>query len=80
SSLDLAVERQVQEAMNRAMAGRTAFVIAHRLSTVRSADRILVLEDGRIVQEGTHDALVREGGLYARLHRLQFEDTAGERT
>ena len=51
SSLDLAVEHQVQEAMNRAMAGRTSFVIAHRLSTVRTADRILVLEGGRIVQE-----------------------------
>ncbi len=79
SSLDLAVERQVQEAMNRAMAGRTAFVIAHRLSTVRTADRILVLEDGRIVQEGTHESLLREGGLYARLHRLQF-DEAGKGT
>ena len=78
SSLDLAVERQVQEAMNRAMAGRTSFVIAHRLSTVRTADRILVLEGGRIVQEGTHESLIREDGLYSRLHRLQFEETGKE--
>ena len=78
SSLDLAVERQVQEAMNRAMAGRTSFVIAHRLSTVRTADRILVLEGGRIVQEGTHESLIREGGLYSRLHRLQFDETGKE--
>lgn len=78
SSLDLAVEHQVQEAMNRAMAGRTSFVIAHRLSTVRTADRILVLEGGRIVQEGTHESLIREDGLYSRLHRLQFEETGKE--
>ena len=73
SSLYLEVERQVQEAMSRAMAGRTSFVIAHRLSTVRSADRILVLEGGRLVQEGSHEALLRETGLYSRLHGLQFE-------
>ena len=78
SSLDLAVEHQVQEAMNRAMAGRTSFVIAHRLSTVRTADRILVLEGGRIVQEGTHESLIREGGLYSRLHRLQFDEAGRE--
>jgi subfamily B ATP-binding cassette protein MsbA len=72
SSLDLEVERQVQEAMNRAMAGRTSFVIAHRLSTVRNADRILVLADGKIVQQGNHETLLREEGLYAHFHRLQF--------
>jgi subfamily B ATP-binding cassette protein MsbA len=75
SSLDLEVERQVQEAMDRAMAGRTSFIIAHRLSTVRSADRILVLESGRIAQQGTHESLLREGGLYSRLYRLQFDDS-----
>jgi subfamily B ATP-binding cassette protein MsbA len=73
SSLDLEVERQVQEAMNRAMAGRTSFIIAHRLSTVRNADRILVLSDGEITQQGSHSSLLREGGLYARLYSLQFE-------
>jgi ATP-binding cassette subfamily B protein len=55
------------------MAGRTSFIIAHRLSTVRNADRILVLEDGRIAQQGTHESLLREGGFYARLYRMQFE-------
>jgi subfamily B ATP-binding cassette protein MsbA len=73
SSLDLEVERQVQEAMNRAMAGRTSFVIAHRLSTVRNAHRILVLSEGRIVQQGSHEALLRQGGIYAQLYGLQFE-------
>jgi subfamily B ATP-binding cassette protein MsbA len=73
SSLDLEVERQVQEAMNRAMAGRTSFVIAHRLPTVRNADRILVLSEGEIVQQGSHEALLRQGGLYAHLYGLQFE-------
>ena len=76
SSLDLEVERQVQQAMNRAMAGRTSFIIAHRLSTIRSADRILVLEAGRIVQEGNHDMLLSTGGLYAYLHDLQFDARA----
>jgi subfamily B ATP-binding cassette protein MsbA len=73
SSLDLEVERQVQEAMTRAMAGRTSFVIAHRLSTVRGADRIVVLSGGEIERQGTHESLLRGGGLYSRLYSLQFE-------
>ncbi|MEO0821184.1 MAG: ABC transporter transmembrane domain-containing protein [Pseudomonadota bacterium] len=74
SALDAESERAVQEAVERLSAGRTTLVIAHRLATVKRADRILVLEEGRLVAEGTHDALVARGGLYARLARLQFTD------
>ncbi|HXF83534.1 MAG TPA: ABC transporter ATP-binding protein, partial [bacterium] len=73
ASLDSRSERLVQEALERLMAGRTSIVIAHRLSTVLSADRILVLDRGRIVQSGTHAQLLAEGGLYAQLYREQFE-------
>jgi subfamily B ATP-binding cassette protein MsbA len=72
SSLDSESERLVQEAIERLLAGRTVFVIAHRLSTIRHADRILVVDQGRIVQEGRHEALLAQDGLYAHLHRLQF--------
>ncbi|MEZ0172088.1 ABC transporter transmembrane domain-containing protein [Microvirga sp. TS319] len=72
SALDAESERKVQEALDRLMEGRTTLVIAHRLATVRSADRILVMDKGRIVEEGTHEALLGQGGLYARLARLQF--------
>ena len=73
SALDAESEHMVQGALGRLMRGRTSVVIAHRLSTVRSADRILVMDGGLIVEEGTHDALVRRGGLYARLAALQFD-------
>jgi len=76
SALDAESERLVQDALERLMEGRTTFVIAHRLATVRAADRILVLDAGRIVEEGTHDALVARGGLYARLAALQFDEAA----
>ena len=72
SSLDIAVERAVQKAINQAMTGRTSFIIAHRLTTIREADRILVLEDGRFTQSGTHEELLRAGGLYADLYHMQF--------
>lgn len=72
SSLDIAVERQVQKAINQAMNGRTSFIIAHRLTTIREADRILVLEGGRFTQSGTHDELMNSGGLYAELYKMQF--------
>jgi ATP-binding cassette subfamily B protein len=76
SALDAESERLVQAAVERLAEARTTLVIAHRLATVKKADRILVFQDGRIVAEGTHGALVREDGLYARLARLQFTDGA----
>ncbi|WP_394017956.1 ABC transporter transmembrane domain-containing protein [Xanthobacter pseudotagetidis] len=75
SALDAESEKLVQTALEHSMAGRTSLVIAHRLATVLSADRILVMEDGRIVDEGTHAELVAKGGLYARLATLQFSQT-----
>lgn len=72
SALDAESEQLVQQALDGLMQGRTTLVIAHRLATVRAADRIIVLDDGRIVEQGTHDALTKAGGLYARLARLQF--------
>ncbi|HZB93851.1 MAG TPA: ABC transporter transmembrane domain-containing protein [Stellaceae bacterium] len=74
SALDAESERAVQQALQRLSAGRTTLVIAHRLATVLRADRIVVMEEGRIVAEGKHDALIRAGGLYARLAALQFTD------
>ncbi|RST31670.1 ATP-binding cassette domain-containing protein [Sphingomonas ginkgonis] len=76
SALDAESERLVQDALERLMGARTTMVIAHRLATVRSADRIIVMDEGRIVEEGNHAALSRAGGLYARLARLQFDDLA----
>jgi ATP-binding cassette subfamily B protein len=76
SALDAESERLVQDALDRLMADRTTIVIAHRLATVRAADRIVVMDGGRIVEEGTHASLSARGGLYARLARLQFEDRA----
>jgi ATP-binding cassette, subfamily B, bacterial len=76
SALDAENETLVQRALDNVMKGRTTLVIAHRLATVLGADRILVMEDGRIVEEGTHASLVSKDGLYARLARLQFETGA----
>jgi len=72
SALDSESERHVQAALEALMQGRTTIVIAHRLSTIERADRIVVLEDGRIVEEGSHADLLARGGLYAKLHRIQF--------
>ena len=74
SALDAESERLVQEALERLMANRTTLVIAHRFATVRAANRIVVMEAGRIVETGTHDELTRAGGLYARLAALQFDE------
>ena len=73
SSLDTESERLVQQAIDRLMEGRTVIVIAHRLSTIRHADRIVVLDGGRVTQSGTHEQLLAEGGLYEELYRMQFE-------
>jgi len=74
SALDAESERAVQDAVERLSAGRTTLIVAHRLATVKQADRILVFEAGQIVAQGTHDQLVVQGGLYARLARLQFTE------
>jgi ATP-binding cassette subfamily B protein len=74
--LDSESEAAVQRALSAALAGRTALVIAHRLSTVRDADLILVLDEGRVVERGRHDDLVAAGGLYAELYRTQFAMTS----
>ncbi len=75
SSIDTRTELQIQEAFDKLMQGRTCFVVAHRLSTIREADQILVMRDGRIVEQGTHDSLLEQGGFYAKLYRSQFAGT-----
>ncbi len=73
ASVDVETEAEIQQAINYLAGGRTIFVIAHRLSTVKRADQILVLADGRIVERGTHEELLRAGGLYHELHKIQFQ-------
>jgi subfamily B ATP-binding cassette protein MsbA len=74
SALDTQSERLIQQAMERLMKNRTSFIIAHRLSTIQQADIILVMEQGRLAEKGSHDELLKKGGLYSRLHALQFKD------
>jgi len=74
SALDAESEQAVQHALTVLAAGRATLVIAHRLATVRRADRIVVMEDGRVAATGTHESLIRQNGLYARLAELQFDD------
>ena len=76
SSLDSGSESQVQKALERVMVGRTTFIIAHRLSTIRKSDKILVLENGKVEEEGVHDDLMnKEDGIYKMLNDLQFEQS-----
>ena len=75
SSIDTRTELKIQDAFETLMKGRTSFIVAHRLSTVRNADRILVMKDGRVIEQGTHDALIEAGGFYRTLYESQF---AGE--
>ena len=74
SSVDTRTETLIQSAMERLMKGRTSFVIAHRLSTIRNADLILVMQDGNIVEQGTHDQLLGQNGFYASLYNSQFAE------
>ena len=76
SALDAESERAVQQAVDALAVGRTMIVIAHRLATVKKADRIIVFQDGQVVAEGSHGQLVEQKGLYARLAKLQFTDGA----
>lgn len=75
SALDTESERQIQQALEFVMEGRTTLVIAHRLSTIENADRILVMDDGQIVEAGSHQSLLRQGGQYAHLHQMQFSES-----
>jgi ATP-binding cassette subfamily B protein len=78
SSVDTRTEVLIQRAMNRLMKGRTSFVIAHRLSTIRDADTILVMNRGRIVEQGNHESLLARGGFYAELYNSQFTEALAE--
>ena len=72
SSIDTRTEVLIQEAFDKLMQGRTSFIVAHRLSTIRSADRILVMKDGKIIEQGTHESLMAKGGFYKDLYNSQF--------
>ena len=78
SALDTESERVVQEALNRLMVGRTSIIIAHRLSTIKNADRILVLDKGKLVEDGTHEELMNKNGLYAHLYQIQYRTNTEE--
>ena len=72
SSIDTRTEIRVQQAFEKLMEGRTSFIVAHRLSTIRTADRILVMKDGNIIEQGTHEELLAKNGFYKQLYESQF--------
>ena len=74
SSIDTRTEQQIQEAFDKLMKGRTSFIVAHRLSTIRNASLILVMKDGKIIEQGTHEELLAQGGFYNKLYNSQFQD------
>ena len=74
SSIDTRTEKLIQQAFDELMKGRTSFIVAHRLSTIRNADLILVMKDGQILERGRHQELLEQNGFYAQLYRSQFED------
>lgn len=76
SSIDTVTEVKIQEALQRLMKGRTSFVIAHRLNTIQSADQIIMLEHGKIIEKGTHQSLINQGGHYADLFQSQLDNLA----
>lgn len=76
SSVDTRTEVRIQKAMDNLMKGRTSFIIAHRLSTIRNADMILVMKDGDIIEQGTHEELLAKQGFYADLYNSQFEEAS----
>ena len=80
SALDTESERYIQIALDKLVENRTTFVIAHRLSTIENADRIFVMEEGEIVEQGRHDDLIKANGKYAYLHKMQFNEVAPVKT
>ena len=79
SSIDTETEQVIQSAIEKVLHGRTSFIIAHRLSTIRTADRILVIKDGEVAQQGTHSQLMRQGGIYRSLYTTQFREEKASR-
>ena len=75
SNIDTRTELQIQEAFDRLMEGRTSFIVAHRLSTIRNASLIIVMRDGKIAEQGRHEELLEQGGLYSEIYNSQFQET-----
>ena len=76
SSIDTRTELQIQEAFDKLMEGRTSFIVAHRLSTIRNASQILVMKDGNIIEQGTHEELLAKDGFYSNLYNSQFVEVS----